>query len=954
MPLFFLHLLLAAPSAPPKNIVLRGSLLESRSKLKRSLTLSLKGAKKNWEKHLQERLRRLKYALTSIEVKKDTLYLKLAPRQVIRHVFIRGNWPLFETDIMRRIILRPGTPLPPPGKARMELFESQVGRIEDYLHREGYFDSKIRITLKGGKRSWKRDLIISLKKGASYKLGKLTIKGNNNFDADEIERLFRHYFLFYERAFYKRQFKKDIKKLIREYRKKGFYAVSVRHNFDKLYSLDRKKRRVNITLTIKERRKVKVAFRNRRKASKSSLLDVLTFQEAGTYDEHEIKRSAQAIQHYYPTKGYFNATVFPESHLIGQKGLQVIFHIQVGQEHRVGKILVEGNHFFSNSKIRKEIATKIYPRRLAFFGLGSGGYITPKQLTQDTERIEKLYEEAGFVGTKVKVRVVYPKMKGVVAGAASINAAEPVSGGRVYVRVIFTVKEGHRVLISRVRIDGVSSKTATKLKKIATTRTGKPFSKETLAKDQKSFARYLANSGFPYHTITTGIRLTPDKRGVEVTYTIKKNQRVTLGPIHIRGNFKTRRSVIRREIPFKPGDRFSLSKIEKAGRNLRSLGVFRSVRIKFLGLEERQTVLPVIVELIERYDDWGELEVGGGVSTDNLYFASLSYKNKNMFGLAKSIEFKGEAGAQILSGTATYQDSRFLGTNLLFQIMAYGRSEETVRLGDIITYGSSVTLKKQWNMRFQWFLRYEIRHVAYKEPLYRVSSGMAEGSKVNFSTTTASFGPAFVWDNRNNPLVPSKGYRLSSSVRLASRYLGGDDDFLHLNLGGQIFFRLPFGLVLAQGVRYDHGIPLGSTNALPKVERFFAGGDTTVRGYEEDLLFCHVDRAPMSPVGGLSVYRVSPVGGDIRLLSNTELQFPLWKSSPLLGMPIWGAFFFDTGYIVNSYENFGLHAFHSGYGAALRLVTPVGVISLEYALPLNRVYNTDPNGRFHFNFGFIF
>ncbi len=953
MNLLTLPLMLWLLGAPPTGVKITGTMLEKQRTLTRAVELSLKSGP-DWENAVKDRLKELKYSIARWEIRGATLEIKVVPRNVIRHVFIRGNWPLFETDIMRRIILRPGTPLPPPGKKRQELFESQVSRIEDYLHREGYFDSKIKVTLKGKKNAYTQDLIITLNKGSSYKLGKLTIKGNTHLKSEVIEKFFRHSILFYERPFYMRQFRKDKKSLVQHYRKLGYYAVSVRDNFDKLYSLDRKNRKVNITLMIKERRKVEITFENRTKAGLKELQDQLTFQESGTYDEHEIQRSAQAIQHFYETKGFFNAVVFAESHLLGTSGLKVIYHIQVGQEHRVGKILVQGNTYFSASKIRDTVATKVFPKKLAFFGLGSGGFITPKQLKQDVERIESLYKDAGFQDSKIAVRVIYRKMQGYSAGAASINAAEPRAGGVVYVTVVFTVKEGHRVLVSSVDYRGVTPRIARKLAGLSKVKKGIPFSKDAISADLKSYARYFANLGYPYHTVTTEMNPDKQKKGVVVAFTFKMNKKVRFGPIFIRGNFKTRRAVVWGEIPFKEGDTFSLSAIEEAGRNLRSLGVFRSVRIRFLGIEKQLEVLPVVVELIERYDDWGELEIGGGFSTDNLYFASLSYKNKNLLGFAKSIEFKGEAGAEILSGTVTYQDSRFLGTNLLFQIMAYGRSEETVRLGDILTYGSSVTLKKRWSQRFQWFLRYEIRHVAYKESLYRVSGGAGENAKVDFSTTTASFGPAIVLDQRNNPLVPSKGYRLSSSIRIASRYLGGDDDFLHFNLAGQVFFRLPLGLVLAQGIRYDHGIPIGQTNSLPKVERFFAGGDTTVRGYEEDRLFAQMVRTPMNPVGGLYVYTLSPLGGNIRFISNTELQFPIWKKSPLLGMPIWGALFFDSGYIVNTYSGFETSTFHSGYGGALRLVTPVGVISLEYGIPLNKVWNTDPDGRFHFNFGFIF
>ncbi|PKN39559.1 MAG: hypothetical protein CVU63_15375, partial [Deltaproteobacteria bacterium HGW-Deltaproteobacteria-20] len=451
---------------------------------------------------------------------------------------------------------------------------------------------------------------------------------------------------------------------------------------------------------------------------------------------------------------------------------------------------------------------------------------------------------------------------------STLEAALPYRKGHQYVYVQFTVKEKHRVLLARVRFLG-TDRDESPLRRLQTAKTGQPFSMDRIQTDLLEFKRHFSNRGFPYCTITTEIKASDDQKNVDVTYLIDRKQPVRIGPVFIRGNFKTRESVIRREIPFSEQDPFSFSKIEEAGRNLRSLGVFRSVRIQFLGLEEQLSEIPVIVTVIERFDDYGSMEVGGGFSTDNLYFTSFSYQNRNLFGLAKSLELRGEIGAEIQSGRATYQDPRFLGTDLIFEISAFGRTEATVRLGDIITYGSSVTVRKRWSQRLQWFMRYEIRRVSYKETLIRVSGAPEEDSSVNFTTTTASIGPTIIVDHRDNPLVPKKGYRLTSSVRLASNYLGGDDNFVHFNATGQLFLPLPLGMILAQGLRYDHGLPFSGTQALPKVERFFAGGDTTVRGYEEDLLFTQMLRTPMHPTGSGELFKVSPLGGNIRFISNT-------------------------------------------------------------------------------------
>jgi outer membrane protein insertion porin family len=213
-----------------------------------------------------------------------------------------------------------------------------------------------------------------------------------------------------------------------------------------------------------------------------------------------------------------------------------------------------------------------------------------------------------------------------------------------------------------------------------------------------------------------------------------------------------------------------------------------------------------------------------------------------------------------------------------------------------------------------------------------------------------------VYDKRDNPLSPSRGYRLEGSMLWASQYLGGTHHFLKFNASGQLFIPLPWDITIALATRYDHGLPLGGDVQLPKVERYFAGGDTTIRGFEESMAWAEVIETPLAPVGDASLYVVRPQGGNIRLLTNLELQFPIWPESILFGLPLMGAIFTDNGMVTNSFYGFEASDFRHGAGLALRIVTPVGASSFEFAWALDPdPWETNPAApRFHFNFGFVF
>ena len=116
---------------------------------------------------------------------------------------------------------------------------------------------------------------------------------------------------------------------------------------------------------------------------------------------------------------------------------------------------------------------------------------------------------------------------------------------------------------------------------------------------------------------------------------------------------------------------------------------------------------------------------------------------------------------------------------------------------------------------------------------------------------------------------------------------------------------LPIGrfFFLRLGFRFEQGFPLGGASLLPKVERYFAGGDTTIRGYQLDRARIEVVRYLDPSFATGDVYRVDyrPLGGNLRILQNIDLLFPI---SP----PWYGSVFFDNGVVADSLDGLSLTA----------------------------------------------
>ena len=222
--------------------------------------------------------------------------------------------------------------------------------------------------------------------------------------------------------------------------------------------------------------------------------------------------------------------------------------------------------------------------------------------------------------------------------------------------------------------------------------------------------------------------------------------------------------------------------------------------------------------------------------------------------------------------------------------------------------------------------------------------------QVPISTRTGSLGLSLDWEQRVDrqgtlsPLAPEDGFRLSAQASLASTRLGGQDAFVKVSAAGSRYWLFGSNLILRADARYDQGFPLGGAVLLPEVERFFAGGDTTVRGYDDDRLATELVRVPVPPITGADQIRVLPASGNIRAMASLDAQLRIYKLFAT-------AVFVDAGLIANDWASVTADDVRPAVGMALfRVVTPFGSFAWERAVPLRPRLGDDPRGRWHISF----
>ncbi|MCU1280912.1 MAG: outer membrane protein assembly factor BamA [bacterium] len=1004
-----------APPAPPgptqrlAAIDLQGQIHENQDRLLRFLGLTA-GASFGQEDQtrLDAELKALGYRQLATQIEPlggglVRLHLTIEPVRIVRNVIVKRNWPLFDDEIVRHLSLRTGQPLPADAELRARL-EEEAETVRKYLFNEGYFESSATVEphvamvgLPSAPRAQWIDLVVRVNLGRSYQLDAVVPTydhddGDKHLPPTQLYDLFHHWL-----RFKVSQMRDDARKAEKVLRDAGFPAARVVPDFDFARDADRKSHRIRLPVRITLKRKVEVKFVGNRAITARDLREQLTIFSAGAFDDVELAESARALQREYQKHGYFEARV--SFHRALRRGAveaaagkakddveEVTFTVDEGPELKVQKVDIVADESaaplsFAASELRDKanLETRPFPA-LGAIGLGEGGYVTQLQLQQDAERIANLYKSRGFPAVKVRYEVARDPAAFDALGAFAAEVTGAGGGHNLYVR--FFIDEGRREIVDHVELAFVGAHVKSELDVYRAVQlgTGREYTDGAVEDDGQRILNLYKSSGRPFVTVDrSGSSWNAEHNRVVLRYVITEGPEVRFGEVLIRGNFKTHGSTIRKDLPFAPGDLYDVTKLEAAERNLQTHLIFNSARVQ-APVQPGRTVAPVLVIVQERYlEAYGSLTFAVGAASDRLpdyAYVQATYLWSNFLGYGSQLELRGDFAflAALLGNPITmgaylrYTDTRAFGPGWRYDLSGSIRQEVTARFGPIVLYGGSTGLTRNLSPALRMFVRADLYRSQINVPYLRLN-GNNDTSSVPDNTTTMKGVLGLAWDRRVdasgalNPLAPVKGWLLQGMVAYAPPTLNSNP---FLIFSGQVQGILPFRVKSSEfsligNLRYDHGLPT-DTPALPLVERFYAGGDTQVRGYDTDALKSEIIRTTVSPLPGAAGFRVVPEGGNIRLVNTVDFVFPIAKS--FLGLPLqWaGALFWDMGLVINRWDLVKSNDLKHSIGISLlRLVTPVGPLSIEYAYPLTQTlaeerWKTAPwyshfPGRIHFNWG---
>jgi outer membrane protein insertion porin family len=447
---------------------------------------------------------------------------------------------------------------------------------------------------------------------------------------------------------------------------------------------------------------------------------------------------------------------------------------------------------------------------------------------------------------------------------------------------------------------------------------------------------------------------------LNVVYAVTEGTKSFIRKVNISGNMKTKDEVIRRELPFAPGDPLNTVQLETAQTTLENMNYFEGK-----GEANPLTIRPVATE-VDGFKDvevnvaekpTGSVNFGAGFSSVDSLVGFVDVTQTN-FDISDWGDFRGAGqrfnmnlryGIRTSSFNTSWTEPWFLGQKLALTVsLFYQNLFYLSNRYDQINAGASVGLRKPIGQHAYLEGTYTLQQTTIDvdqgpsdnaTQLIRDEDGDYLVSKLELN---------FVHDTRDSVFITRKGHKFEAGLLAAG--LGGDVEVFGGNIGGQQFFNLPGDTILSfEGMaRWVEG---WGDSDVPIFERQFLGGAYNLRGFD------YRDAGPKDSVG-------EPIGGNMSLFGSIEYSFPIVEK-------VRGAVFWDvgmvqsdltaatgsTGGVRNGGPIIGDGEIYSNVGIGVRMFLPVGPIRLDLGLPIMKPSDDEFAGdspRFQFNMGYRF
>jgi translocation and assembly module TamA len=432
---------------------------------------------------------------------------------------------------------------------------------------------------------------------------------------------------------------------------------------------------------------------------------------------------------------------------------------------------------------------------------------------------------------------------------------------------------------------------------------------DAILKSEALIVRALKEQGRPLAKVT-GRDVVADHatHTLDVTLTLAAGPVAGYGETTVEGTKDMDRDFTGYMTGLPRGRTYSPQEIDEARERLANLGVFGSVSVTEAGALDANGQIPIDVEVSERKKHY----YGLGASFSNTEGIGLEgyWGDRNLFGHGEKLRIQGSISR--LADTSDYSKLNYNAAIMFEKPGVIGPpSRFFATLSAVSDHPDAYDRQA---VRGELGVAYDI------DRRQSVSASLVE----EYANIDDAFGPSrhlitsiplqYVYDNRNDKLNPTRGWRALAFVEPSYDALQSAT-WVKFRAEGSTYLPFDKDAKYVAAFRLATGSIVGaSVEQVPADRRFYAGGGGSVRGYA------------YQGVGPKDAYG-QPIGGLSLVEASVEMRIGITDTIGIVP-------FVDAGTVSEQdYSDFS--DVKVGAGLGVRYLTPFGPLRLDAAVPLN-------------------
>lgn len=684
-----------------------------------------------------------------------------------------------------------------------------------------------------------------------------------------------------------------------------------------------------VKVIVKENLLIKsVTFKTGKKIKENDIVEKLqqnniTLLAFSYYNPTKIKRVEKIIIDMLLEKGYNQGKV---NIITKEEKDQVDITVQVNQgpKTRIGGVVFPGlqGTGVTPSFLRGGMKNNKVHNLLSIFS--TKDVYNKEKIAEDLEEVKLRLQQKGFLEAKVGTPTFTMNPKYTVFGKfqSMMQISIPVEVGPKY--KLGDVKiEGNKIIKTTYLMDTL------KLKK------GKTYNMKKRNKRIEEILKVYRSLGYIYCNVAPLDDLDPVKKVADLTLRFTEGEVAYLGKLEFKGNTFTKDNVIRREWFLYEGERLNMSALEDCITRMKQLGLVTIEKMpEFKPDPKNPQKVDILAEVRELNRQ--QINFNVGYSGYDGWFIALGYSTQNFMGMGETFGVNFQHGTRSKNYSLSFTEPYLFNLPASLGVSVHKSKLEYPYLYTRKSEGFGLSTSIRFWRYYGASLGYDFENVEISdvnEDLGLENSAYYYMYYTEGKRKISSLSPTIYYSTVDSPIFPTSGTKYLATYGYSGGFLGGDISMHKLKLQFVKFIPL-WKRKHTIGIQAVYqGLKGFGKNEVPIYERYFLGGEQSIRGYD--------------------IYRIGPrtasgavTGGTKAFFVNFEYQIPITPQFSL-------AAYYDIGNAYAKGVPISLSNFYSSTGLELKVFIPMLNVPFRLIFAYNSrlLYSTDSHFAFRFAVG---